>query len=112
MRAVVAGPGSDIVVALEAEGVTVTSVEGVVTGQDLEEAGIADADLFVLTDAEEATAIPVALDLNPALRVVAVTAGSLPEFVSAQVDLAVQPGVLDAAAIAEELAGTGPDFEE
>ncbi|MFB6218368.1 MAG: CTP synthetase [Halobacteriaceae archaeon] len=110
MKAVVAGPDRGIADALEAEGVAVSRLDGAVTAAGLEAAGIADADLFVLTDAEEATAIPVARELNPGLRLVAYAPASLPEFAGAQVDLAVRPGVLDAAAVAEELAGTGPDL--
>ncbi|MFB6173627.1 MAG: CTP synthetase [Halobacteriales archaeon] len=106
MRAVVAGPDRGIAAALEAEGFVVETVEGAVTGADLEAAGIGDAALFVLTDASEATSIPVARDHNPDLRIVVYDPDSMPEFVRGQVDLAVAPDVLDAEAVAEELAGT------
>lgn len=110
MNAVVAGPDRDIADALEAQGVTVSRLDGTITGPRLEAAGIGDADLFVLTDAGEAAAVPVARELNPGIRTVAYTPASLPEFASAVVDLAVSPGVLPAEAVAEELAGNGPDL--
>jgi hypothetical protein len=103
MKAIVAGPTRGIADALEAEGVAVARLDGVITGERLDAAGVTEAELFVLTDAEEATAIPVALEANPGLRVVAYVPDSLPEFASAQADLVVQPGVLDAAIVAEEL---------
>jgi hypothetical protein len=67
-------------------------------------ADIENADLLVLTDAGEATAVPVALEANPRLRVVVFAPDSLPAFVRGQVDLAVSPDVLDATIVAEELA--------
>jgi len=89
--------------ALAALGVEVRRVEGVATGESLAAAGIADADLFVLTDMDDATAIPVALDANPDLRVVTYADGSLPEFVSGQTDLAIDPALLAPDVVAEEL---------
>lgn len=105
MEAIVAGPDDhDLAAALEAEGVAVTRLTGVVTRPDLEEAGICAAALYVLTDASQATTIPIALDLNEELRTVAYTARSLPEFVSGQLDLAVDPAIADATLLAEEIA--------
>lgn len=110
MNAIVAGPDRGIGDALETEGVTVSRLEGPVTGPQLESAGIGAAELLVLTDAGEATAAPVALELNPGLRVVVYTPESLPEFVSGTVDLAVDPETMATATVAEELAHNGPDI--
>lgn len=105
MKAVVAGPDSSIADALEAEGVEVTRVtDEVLSKSVLDTAGIAEADLYVLTDPNEATSIPLALEANPDLRVVYYAEQSMPEFVRAQVDLALDPDVLDPAVVAEELA--------
>jgi len=105
--AVFAGPDPHgLAAALEDEGVTVTHVDGVASRPALEEAGICDADLFVLTDVGQATAIPIARDLVEDLRVVVYTDDSLPEFASALEVLKVDPALLDAAAVAEELVGT------
>ena len=90
--------------ALEAEGVEVARVEGLLTAAVLDEAGVADADLFVLTDLDEATAIPVVKDRNPDVRIVVYSHDSLPGFVSGQTDLAMDPELFGVDMVAEELA--------
>ena len=75
----------------------------------LEDAGILDAAVYVLTEVEQATSISVAKDLNPDVKAVVYAEGSLPEFVKGQVDLAVDPGLLDAATVAEELSNDARD---
>lgn len=105
MNAILVGPDRDIEAALAAQGVETVRIDGPATGTSLEEAGVVDADLLVLTDVAEATAIPVAREANPDLRVVIYAEETMPEFVRGQVDLAVAPGVLDADVIAEELVG-------
>ncbi|MFB6184563.1 MAG: CTP synthetase [Haloarculaceae archaeon] len=69
----------------------------------LEEAGIHEAIAYVLTESEQATSIAVAKDLNPDLKVVVYASDSLPEFAKGQADLVVDPALLDADAVAEEL---------
>jgi hypothetical protein len=104
MHAIVVGDAdADIADALEAEGVDVTRLEGLASGERLEAAGAADADLLVVVDVGEATAIPVARELNPDLRTVAYTGDGVPEFVKGVLDLTVDPALLDATAVAEEL---------
>ena len=103
MKAIVVGPDRSIVDALEAEGVEVTRIEGLATGDSLAEAGVDDADLLVITNDEEATAIPVATERNPDLKTVAYTTDSMPEFVKGVLDLAVDPALLDPETVAEEL---------
>lgn len=93
----------DIGPALQREGLTVTRVSGVLTRPALEEAGIVRASLFVLTDLEQATAIPIAKDLNHDLRTVIYARGSIPEFVRGQLDFALDPRLVDATVVAEEL---------
>lgn len=73
----------------------------------LESAGIHDADVLVLTDLDQATAVPVATDLNPDLWIVVYTEGSLPDFISRLTDLFVDPNLLDAEAVADEIARRG-----
>lgn len=105
MNAILAGPDPDELGAqLREQGVDVTTIEGLATRPKLEEAGAHKVDLFVLTDVEQATAIPIAKDLNEDVRAVVYDRQSLPEFVSAQADLAVDPELLGAEAVAEELA--------
>ena len=103
MRVLLVGPDRGLGTALADRGAEVAHVDGVASGAALAEAGVADADLLVLTDVGEATAVPVALEANPDLRVVVYAPDALPAFVSGQVDLAVSPDVLDAAVVAEEL---------
>lgn len=102
--AVFAGPDDEgLAAALEDEGVAVTRVDGIASRPALEEAGICDSDLFVLTDVGQATAIPIARDLVEELRVVVYTGDSLPEFASALEVLKVDPALLGPDAVAEEL---------
>ena len=88
--------------ALKAQGHTVT-VAGVGNRPGLEEAGVHDAEVYLLTEMAQATSIVVAKDLNPDLRVVVYAEGSLPDFASRQTDLVVDPNLLSPEAVAEEL---------
>jgi voltage-gated potassium channel Kch len=107
-EAVVAGPERGLADALADQGLSVRRFSGVISRERLLEAGIEEAALFVLTDVSEATAVPVALEANPDLRVVIYAPETMPEFVRGQVDLALDPAVLSAASVAQELiAGLG-----
>ncbi|WP_435359206.1 DUF7126 family protein [Haloarchaeobius sp. DFWS5] len=104
-KAVFTGPDEHaLVAALEAEGIEVVVIPDVANRPALEDAGIIDADLFVLTDTAQATSIPIAKTMNEDVRVVVYTTDSLPDFVSGQEVLAVDPALLDAETVAEELA--------
>lgn len=104
LSAVVAGPDSEALGdELESHGVTVSRIDGAVTGGTLEDAGIDDAALFVLTDTAEATGIAVAKERNPDVRAVVYATESLPEFAKGQTDLAVDPDLLSADVVADEL---------
>jgi voltage-gated potassium channel Kch len=103
-KAIVAGDDVDgLGAALEAEGVETTSIDTPATADSMEAAGLADADLFVLTDLADATAIPLAKELNPDVRVVVYAHDTLPEFAKGQADLAVDPDLLGPEVVAEEL---------
>jgi hypothetical protein len=106
MNIVFSGPDeAGLGAALRERGAAVTHIEGIANRPALEEAGVHDADLFLLTDVGQATSVVVARDLNPDLRVVAYTGDSLPEFVSGQRVVAMDPELLGPDAVAEELAG-------
>jgi len=109
MKAIVTGPDRNLRDALEAQGVEVTTLEGVVTREDLLEAGVTEADLIVITDVGEASAVPVARKDNPDIRVVIYDEETMPEFLRSQADLAVDPDLLDPETVAEELARNGDD---
>jgi hypothetical protein len=109
MNAIVTGPDRNLRDALEAQGVEVTTLEGVVTREDLLEAGVTEADLIVITDVGEASAVPVARKDNPDIRVVIYDEETMPEFLRSQADLAVDPDLLDPETVAEELARNGDD---
>jgi voltage-gated potassium channel Kch len=85
-------------------GVETVRVGGALTRESLLEANVAEADALVLTDMGDASAIPVAKDENPDLRVVTYSEDSLPEFARGQTDLAIDPDLLDVDVVAEELA--------
>ncbi|AGB33130.1 CTP/GMP synthase operon protein [Natrinema pellirubrum DSM 15624] len=102
--AVVAGDDEDgIGAALENAGVDVTRVMGVVSRPQLEEAGVVEADLYVLTDVGQATTIPIVCDLNDAVRTVVYANRTVPEFVKGQLDIAIDPQLMDADIVVEEL---------
>ncbi len=103
-KVVIAGNDPDgLGSALEERGATVTYAEGTADRPALEEAGILDADTLVVTDAGLATSVTVALDCNPELRVVMYTRDSVPEFVRGQAGHIVDPSLLNAETVAEEL---------
>lgn len=105
MNVVFAGPDDEgLGGELESHGATVTHIDGIANRPALEDAGIHDADVFLLTDVGQATSVVVARDLNPDLRVVVYSGDSLPEFLGGQEVLAMDPQLLDAATVAEEIA--------
>jgi hypothetical protein len=101
----IAGPDRGLRAELEAAGASVGTVSGVVTRERLLDAGVEGVELFVLTDVTEATSIPIVVEANPDATVVVYSPDSMPEFVRGQVDLALDPAILPAAAVAEELLG-------
>ncbi|QRV16278.1 DUF7126 family protein [Haloterrigena salifodinae] len=102
--AIVAGPDEDdIATALEAEGATVARLNGDISRPALEEAGIVDADLYVLTDTGQATTIPIVCDLSDDIRTVVYARDTVPEFVKGQLDLALDPQLMDVGIVADEL---------
>ena len=103
MNVIVAGTDEyDIAAAIEEAGQAVSRVD-VANRPALEDAGVHEADAYVLTEIEQATTISVAKDLNPDLKVVVYAAGSLPDFATRQTDLMVDPALLDPEAVAAEL---------
>lgn len=104
MKAIIVGPDEDeLGDALTGEGVEVTRTNGMATRPGLEEAGVTEADVFVLTETEGATAIPIAKDLNGDLRIVVYANDDLPDFARGQTDFIVDPQLLSVEAVAEEL---------
>jgi len=103
MKVVIVGSDPDgITDALSEEGHTLT-VADIGNRPGLEEAGVLDAEVYLLTEMAQATSIAVAKDLNPDLRVVVYAEGSLPDFASRQTDLVVDPNLLGPDTVAEEL---------
>ncbi|RLM89873.1 CTP synthetase [Halobellus sp. Atlit-38R] len=100
----VAGPDIDgLGDALEALGADVVRVEGMANRESLSAAGLDDADTLVLTDMDDASAIPVAKEANPDIKVVTYATDSLPEFARGQTDLAIDPALLSVEVVADEL---------
>jgi len=111
--AVVAGPDEHgLGEELEALGVEIRRIQGLVTADALTEAGISEAAYFVLTDVEEATGIPIAKELHPDVLAVTYADRSLPQFVSGVADLAIDPDLMSPEIVAEELVGESDDREE
>jgi hypothetical protein len=89
--------------ALENRGVSVVGLPGPTTREGLREAGVVEADLLVVTEATLATAIPVARELAEGIRVVVYAGDTVPEFVRGQPALIVDPALMGADTVAEEL---------
>jgi len=89
--------------ALAAEGVSLTRLAGPTTRDGLREAGIEEADLLAVTEATLSTAIPVARELVADIRVVVYAGDTVPEFVRGQPALIVDPALMSAATVADEL---------
>jgi voltage-gated potassium channel Kch len=101
---ILAGPDDNgLAEAFAALGTETNRIPGPVTRESLLEAGIEDAAVLVLTDMDDASAIPVAKDENPDVRVVTYAPDSLPEFARGQTDLAVDPALLPPEVFADEL---------
>ncbi|RDI72530.1 DUF7126 family protein [Halopelagius longus] len=106
MTVLIAGEDADrLGDALVDLGADLTRIEGMATRESLVAAGIDTADVLVLTDMDDASAIPVAKEENPNVRVVTYSRDSLPEFVRGQTDLAIDPDLLSTEVVAEELVG-------
>lgn len=103
LRAIIAGPDRGIESELDRHGVETVRLNGLATGESLDEAEIATAGFLFITDVDEATAVPVAKDRNPDIRIVFYTPESVPEFVKGQLDLAIDPALLGADVVVEEL---------
>jgi hypothetical protein len=101
-RALIVGPDRGLAAPLTEQGIETVPVETPASGEDLQAAGIADASLLFVTDGTEATLISVATELNPGLRIVWYAPTSVPEFATRQLDLGVDPSLIDAAALVEE----------
>ncbi|ELZ32780.1 hypothetical protein C474_05890 [Halogeometricum pallidum JCM 14848] len=106
MTVLITGPDTDgLGDALSDLGIDVVRVDGVATRDTIADAGVDTADTLVLTDMDDASVIPVAREANPDIRVVAYSRDSLPEYARGQADLAVDPDLLAADVVAEELVG-------
>lgn len=106
MKALLVGPDVyGLVDALEAEGVEVVPVEGTGARPALEDAGVLGADLLIITDVGLSTSIPVARDLKEGLRVLVYSHDSVPEFVRGKAATIVDPDLISAEVVAEEIAG-------
>jgi Trk K+ transport system NAD-binding subunit len=107
MNAILVGPDRGLGEALESADVSLARIDGPGTGGALESAGVGGADLLVVTDVGEATAVPIAKEANPGITAVIYAPDTMPEFVRGQVDLAVDPELLAPDVVATELATDG-----
>jgi len=107
MNAILVGPDRGLGDALESVGATLSRIDDAATGSTLAEAGVETADLLVVTDVGEATAVPIAKEKHPDIRVVIYAPDTMPEFVRGQVNLAIDPDLLSPDVVATELAGNG-----
>ena len=101
-RALIVGPDRGLDAVLQANDVETTRVPTPVTEADLDEAGLADAALLFVTDSAEATAIPVAKRRQPAVRIIWYAPDSVPEFVTRQLDIGVDPSLIEPDILVEE----------
>lgn len=104
-RAIIAGPDRGIESELRRHGTETVRLNGLATGESLDEADIGRADVLFITDVDEATAVSVAKDRNPSVRVIFYIPDAVPEFVRGQLDLAVDPDLLGPDVVVEEVVG-------
>ncbi|MFW6383953.1 MAG: DUF7126 family protein [Halodesulfurarchaeum sp.] len=103
-HALIIGPDRGLEAALADAGVETTRIDGPTTEAKLDGAGLADAALLFVTDAAEGSAIPVARDLHPTVRIVWYAPEAVPGFVSRPLDLGVDPSLIEPdALVAEQL---------
>ena len=84
-------------------GQEVTRLDQVLTSSVLESAGIESAAVFLLTDATEATAIPLAREQNPDISIIVYSTESIPEFCKPIADMIVHPGAVSNDVLVEEI---------
>ena len=101
-RALILGPDRGLEAALADQGVETARIEGPTTESALEAAGLPDAGLLFVTDAGEASAISVAKGLAPDVRIVWYAPASVPGFVTRQLDLGVDPALIEPDSLVEE----------
>ncbi len=101
-QALIVGPDRGLEAELTKNDVETTQVPIPITEADLDDAGLADAALLFITDKAEATAIPVAKRRQPEVRIVWYAPDSVPEFVTRQLDLGVDPSLIDPEVLIEE----------
>lgn len=107
MTVIVAGPDPKrIGEALAEAGAAVVRLDGLITADALDDAGLREADVFVLTDPAEATAIPLARELRPDLRIVVYAEEAIPPFATHLADLIIDPAAIDQAVVVEEILET------
>lgn len=105
---ILAGPDENgLTDELEGLGAEVVSVDGIATRESLDAAGLAAAHTLVLTEMDDASAIPVAKEANTEVRIVTYAGDSLPEFARGQADLAIDPALLTPDIVADELVNGG-----
>lgn len=92
----------NIAPAIDEAGHDVTAVD-IGNRETLEAAGIDTADVYVLTELEQATSIPLAKERNPDVTALVYADGSLPDFARRQTDLALDPALFDPHEVADEL---------
>ena len=85
----------DLEARLNERSLTVTMLDGRPIGTDLDAAGIDEATVLLLTDTQNASIIPVAHERNDRILIALYSTDRLPDFVSAQADLSVDPALID-----------------
>lgn len=110
MRILLAGSDTGgLAAAFEQAGASVERLDGIVTASSLEAAGIDAADVFVLTDPTEATAIPLARERRPHLSVVVYAEDRLPDFAGHLADLIIHPSAVEPTVVVEEVLRSIPE---
>ncbi|AWB27391.1 DUF7126 family protein [Halococcoides cellulosivorans] len=104
MHVVLAGRHTNgLQAALDDAECSVSHIDEVVDRSALDDADIESADVYLLTEMDQATTIAVAKDCNPDVRVVVYDDASLPDFASRQTDVAVDPALVDPETVVETL---------
>ena len=85
------------------ESVRVERITGIITAEALAEASIDRATVYILTDPDEATSIPLAREKNEALQILVYADHSTPDFASHIADLILDPKLFPPESVIAEI---------
>lgn len=101
----IVGPDEfDITARFRETDISAIHLDGVPVGADLDDAGIEEAKVVLLTHVDHASLIPVAKERNPDIQIVLYTSARLPPFASRQADVAIDQALVEVEEVIDAVA--------